>query len=347
MKQLQDNQISINAKNQTNVDNLSINNANKQIDNYNFNINNIEKQTDAYSLDDHKLKVNNAKKQIDNFSKINFNVSNKDIKTNKMLKNKNLVVKDSSLHYGHRDRLRNKLLSSSNSEISEHELLEILLFSSIPRCDTNEIAHILINKFGNLSNVLKADPLLLAQTPKIKKSSIGLIKTVERIVKYVNFFEFKQTKKVTTRKEIIDFFNPYFNHETKEIVIFAYADIKGNVLGVNNFTLNKSHITEATPKEVLTSAISLDAKMVVMAHNHPNNVNVPSKNDILSTIKIKQLLSSASIDLVEHLIFGSNGISSIMKIVDDNLKRINDNFKEIIVNGDSINNNLEILNVKF
>ena len=58
------------------------------------------------------------------------------------------------LHSGHRSRIRDKFVASEFDNFNDHEIIEMLLFYSIPRVDTNPIAHELLNHFGSLSSVL-------------------------------------------------------------------------------------------------------------------------------------------------------------------------------------------------
>ena len=61
------------------------------------------------------------------------------------------------IHDGHRDRMREKLLKNGEESLCDHELIEMLLYHSVPRKDTNPIAHELIEKFGSVSGILNAD----------------------------------------------------------------------------------------------------------------------------------------------------------------------------------------------
>ena len=68
-----------------------------------------------------------------------------------------------SIHAGHRQRVKERFLNNGLDDFREHEVLEFLLFYCIPRKNTNEIAHRLIQHFGSLKNVMKASVKDLAQ----------------------------------------------------------------------------------------------------------------------------------------------------------------------------------------
>ena len=65
---------------------------------------------------------------------------------------------DKPLHSGHRDRMRTRFrIANSIDGFEEHEVLEMLLYNIIPRVNTNETAHRLLSRFGNIRSVLSAD----------------------------------------------------------------------------------------------------------------------------------------------------------------------------------------------
>jgi len=88
------------------------------------------------------------------------------------------------MHEGHRSRLKNRFLEEGLDGFEDHQILELLLFYAIPRRDTNELAHSLINKYGSLSGVLEADPKDLATTSGLGENStvlLALIPSLARI----------------------------------------------------------------------------------------------------------------------------------------------------------------------
>lgn len=88
-----------------------------------------------------------------------------------------------SIHSGHRDRMRNRFLTLGSGGFSEHEILELLLFYSIPRANTNETAHALIERFGSLENVLAAAPEELMTIKGIKSESAFVIRLMHDLCK--------------------------------------------------------------------------------------------------------------------------------------------------------------------
>ena len=80
------------------------------------------------------------------------------------------------LHDGHRQRCKQRFLRAGAEGFDDHQLLELLLFYAIPRCDTNETAHRLLKRFGSLQGVLYADPGELAAVEGIGESAAVLLR---------------------------------------------------------------------------------------------------------------------------------------------------------------------------
>lgn len=71
------------------------------------------------------------------------------------------------LHAGHRARVRQRFLIGGLDAFQDHEVLELLLFYAVPRRDVNEMAHLLMNRFGSLSGVLDATEEELCTIPGV------------------------------------------------------------------------------------------------------------------------------------------------------------------------------------
>jgi DNA repair protein RadC len=87
------------------------------------------------------------------------------------------------VHTGHRDRVKNRFLREGLDSFEQHQVLELLLFYSIPRRDTNKLAHTLIKKYGTLSAVFEADPMDLMTVPGIGKNSAVLLSLIPSLAR--------------------------------------------------------------------------------------------------------------------------------------------------------------------
>ena len=80
---------------------------------------------------------------------------------------------------GHRDRLRQRFREGGHAALQDYELLELLLFKSIPRKDTKPLARALLDTFGDFNRVLAAPPERLLQVNGVGEQVITDLKVVE------------------------------------------------------------------------------------------------------------------------------------------------------------------------
>ena len=85
------------------------------------------------------------------------------------------------LHDGHRQRKRQQFLSHGPESMADHELLELALFYAIPRRDTNETAHRLLDQFGSLDRVLSAPEQELEKVEGVGQGAAVLLRLMGSI----------------------------------------------------------------------------------------------------------------------------------------------------------------------
>lgn len=217
-----------------------------------------------------------------------------------------------ALHSGHRQRMRDKFKNTLNFDnFEEHEILEMLLFYCFPRCNTNDIAHELINKFGSISNVLNASLEDLKSVNMIGESAAISLKFFNSLNIYlhmqssdddINFYNIPKLKafiKDTFYGANFEQFKIYFTDNSYKIK--SYTDI--NKGSSNSVELNLREITKA----ILNSG----SNYFFVAHNHPDAPSTPSDEDIYLTRKIITHLRSMDIHLLDHFVVGNDGIISM------------------------------------
>jgi len=228
-------------------------------------------------------------------------------------------------HEGHRERLREAAqVDSDLSSFSDYQTLEFLLSFDIPRKDTNEIAHDLIERFGSMDAVFKASPSELFDVPDMTRNAAYLISYFNAIHRKILISKAKETRTVTSYAEAKRVLAPYFNDLAIENVYMAALDINNKVLSVVRIN---SGFVDSSPldiSKVVSFATSVKAKKVIVAHNHPGCNPKPSMQDRTITSVLYMTLSAMHIELADHLIFAGDSVYSffIQGNFDDNAQRI-------------------------
>lgn len=215
------------------------------------------------------------------------------------------------MHEGHRKRMRDKMLSGGISSLNPHEVLEIILFYSIPRGNTNPIAHELITAFGSLSNVFDADVSDLMSVNGVGESSAVLIKTISALSDYCQKLRWKEHPVLTGVNDTGTYILDMIGDRREEYFFLLSLDISGQVISFNEIEHGTVSSSNVDIRKVLECAIRCRASSVVLAHNHPTGRLVPSSSDIELTNVLCRAFDAIGITVTDHIIVGGGGFISM------------------------------------
>ena len=184
--------------------------------------------------------------------------------------------------------MREKLEHGSLADFPEHEQLEVLLFSVIPRGNTNEIAHELLRRFGSIYGVLSADTNSLIQV-----EGVG-----ERVADFLH--NLPAVLGVVMRSKVL--------YETDNRFVLKDTDRLKEYLLIKYELICEGSIDEVylDIKMAVRRALMNHAAYVVLTHNHPSGLVFPSDSDIISTRELSEALNTVKIGFWDHVIVGGN-----------------------------------------
>ena len=226
-------------------------------------------------------------------------------------------TEENNLHANHRQRMKEKFLKFGFSAFNDHEILEYLLYYAIPQKDTNEIAHRLINKAGSLIGVFNLPYEELIKVQGVKKHTALFIMSIPYISRLYAVESAKSAmKQGLTYEEIGDFATKTFIGYNKEVLMGFYFDAKMHLLGHSIISEGSSYALNCDMKKITDETLKHNAANLVLAHNHPSNLIIPSADDFSSTKNLSRLLSKFDIILVEHFVVCGDRYVGIMKFGD-------------------------------
>ena len=231
-------------------------------------------------------------------------MDNKDTKTK--VNNK---LKDKPSHKGHRQRMFAKYRENLFDSFSPHEVLEILLYNCYPQIDTNGIAHNLINHFGSLEKVITAniDELIIAG---LTERAAMIISQYHEVNKYLHVNSAKMDT-LSTNEIAGEYCCEHFGQDVVESLYAICMNNNSKILGIRKISTGDEQKTESYPLEVLRAAMVLRATNVILCHNHPSGNLEPSNPDIINTLKVANILESAGIHFIDHIICNKKGFVSL------------------------------------
>lgn len=218
-------------------------------------------------------------------------------------KSETKVESTRSQHKGHRQRLKDKVREFGFDILKEHEVMELLLMYSIPYKNTNDIAHDLINKYGDLWSAIKADINGLQQVKGVGKETalfFGLISYIRDNYK-AELIENKIDSLQTTQQMVAYFRQNFSVEKNNEALYIVFLNSKHKVVNVQKIQGEQNDINIDTTELNFKLAMS-KTKTVVLYHTHTNGIAKPSREDIKTTEQIMRACYALKIRLVEHLI---------------------------------------------
>ena len=207
-----------------------------------------------------------------------------------------------SIHAGHRQRLKERFLKDGLDNFEEHQVLELLLFYGIPQRDTNEIAHELIRHFGSLSGVLEASPEELSKIKYVGDNVTTLFKLINAVSRYYQVNCAMREEILPTIESCGKYLMPFFYQRTNETVFMLCLDAKCKVLCCEKVGEGSVNSAAVPVRKIVELALKNGASAVILAHNHPSGVAVPSGEDVQTTRRVAMALDAVEIVLVDHIV---------------------------------------------
>ena len=216
------------------------------------------------------------------------------------------------IHDGHRQRLRERFQKDGLDNFDEINVLEILLFYIIPRQDTNEVAHRLLDRFGSLENVLDAKLEDLVTVKGISDNAATYLTLIREVSRYYQVRKADLGEPLNTVEAYCDVLVPQFLGRRNEMVYMLCLDAKSKMISCNLVGEGSLNSANVPVRKIIETALAANATMVVLAHNHPGGVAIPSAEDIYSTRHLAQVLGALDILLLDHVVVADNQAVSMV-----------------------------------
>lgn len=216
----------------------------------------------------------------------------------------------SGIHDGHRARLKNRFLNHGLESFDDHTVLELLLFYSVPRRDTNVLAHELIKRFGSLAEVFDAPVDALTKVDGIGESSALLIKLMPQLARRYLISRTAPDKLLLSTRQAGEYLTPYFFGERDEVVYLVCLDAKCKVISCRLLFRGSVNSAAINVRRLVETALMFNSTSVILAHNHTSGIPTPSQEDIATTRRIMSALSAVDIALTDHIVVADSDFVS-------------------------------------
>lgn len=224
------------------------------------------------------------------------------------------IHKDRPHYHQHRERLRKKFDEAGPGALADYELLEMMLFRTIPRQDTKPLAKALLAKFGDLAAVLGAPPQRIAEVKGAGPAVAQDLKVIQAMLERAAKAPLKQRTVVSSWSQLVNYCRMTMAHEPREQFRVLFLDVKNQLIA--DEVLNEGTVDHAPvyPREIARRALELSAAAVILVHNHPSGDPKPSAADLAITREIVAAAQAVSVKVHDHLVIGRNGAESFKSL---------------------------------
>ncbi len=200
-----------------------------------------------------------------------------------------------------------KLMRSDADDLSDQELLEILLYYSIPMRDTMPAAIGLLESFGSLQGVLDAEPDALMQVEGVGECTASFLKLIPLVARRYSENEPECASfSCTDRVQIIRYLSVQYIGVSKEQMQMLVFNARGGFIRSIMLSGGEdvAHV-DVFKRRMAQEAVRSDAASVILSHIHPGGVAAPSSDDLKSTRAARDVLQSLGVRLQDHVIYSA------------------------------------------
>ena len=212
---------------------------------------------------------------------------------------------------GHRQRVKDRFAREGLESFRGHEVLELLLFYCIPRIDTKVLAYRLIENFGSFAGVLEASVEDLQKVEGIGPNAASFLTLLNAVNRYYRNDKAQSNEPLKSPEQFCRVLAPKFTGCRKELVYLLCLDAQCRMICCRQISEGSSTSAGLSVRKIVETALAVNATAVVLAHNHPDGVAVPSRDDVRATTQIQQALATVGVTLLDHLIFTEYDYTSV------------------------------------
>ncbi|MBQ9382629.1 MAG: RadC family protein [Ruminiclostridium sp.] len=222
--------------------------------------------------------------------------------------------RNAELHIGHRKRMKKKIVDFGIDSLQDHEILEALLFYTMPQGDTNELAHTLLNEFGGkLVNVVNADYDKLLDIKGIGVHTASFFVLLRHFSKkyLIDSYCCEHLNYAENADAMCELCKRMFVGIPNEVIYAASLSSELDIISSKKLHDGGFDAAVITPRALIDFAISEKSNNIVIIHNHPRGSALPSREDISTTGKLVSTLRLLNVDIIDHIIVGRDSTFSM------------------------------------
>jgi DNA repair protein RadC len=214
-------------------------------------------------------------------------------------------------YHGHRMRLRERFETAGPDALNDYELLEMVLFTALPRGDVKPLAKSLLKTFGSFAEAIHAPEARLREVNGIGDRTITEFKLIAAAAHRIAKGQLQQRALLSSWNDVIEYCRTSMAFADKEQFRILFLDKRNQLISDEVQQTGTVDHTPVYPREVIKRALELSATAIILVHNHPSGDPTPSQADIQMTKAIVEIAAPLGISVHDHIIVAKNGHASL------------------------------------
>jgi DNA repair protein RadC len=208
------------------------------------------------------------------------------------------------------ERPRERLLSGGAKQLSDAELLAVIIQNGRPGMTAVDVARKLLTRHGGLNGILTAPRADLCRQPGIGVSTFARFKAMQELTQRQMLERIQSKDVLTSSVETRNYLRAKFRNCQREIFSCLFLDNQHRVMKLEELFQGTIDGAAVYPREVVKRCLYFNAAAVIFAHNHPSGIAEPSQADIAITHKLRAALLTIDVRVLDHLVIGDNCVVS-------------------------------------
>ncbi len=211
------------------------------------------------------------------------------------------------MHEGHRERMRHRIAENGLDSLTDHEVLEYLLYFIHTRGNTNDIAHRLLDAFKSFHKVLDADVEALMEVKGVGYATAQFLTELPALLRRYERGRRDGGIRFFSVASVVDWLVPLYYGAKGETTVVLCLDADYNLIHEKKWDWGSHKEAPVNVREIVSVALKYNAAKIIFSHNHLTNMPRPSGADAVFTADCKVALERMQIELMDHIIVCPNG----------------------------------------
>ena len=224
--------------------------------------------------------------------------------------------KTEKLHVGHRARFKTKFSLQDARLFATYELLELLLYNTVPQKDTKPIAKRLLMEFSSLEGVLCASVEKLESVNGIGAKTARFIQKTGELLRKIAVSEHRGEAPLCDSYDrvgegLVDFFNA----EPRPAVAVMLLDNAKRLIAIERLFACDLGSGIVRSEKIIETALAKGASLIITAHNHPFGPLFATQGDMATISMLEKELRAAGICVLEHYVISGDSYIGVKEIL--------------------------------